>query len=232
MSVPYSEIMKYQYDDNAVKQIWDYPVFLHEYAHILHKLGNGYKVLDFGCGMGKIYNEILLPEGNGVEYVGIDSDTSLKGKTNFPIYTLDEFKNAGFKSRHFDGLFMFNVLEHLKLDELYNIMTTLNPYIDGDIFILTTNYKCFDYMFNDPQHVTFYPTYVIYGLLKHLGFNKVEMWRGKGIHRIRELQFNQNPKLTHLSEMNEFQKKICLAMGLDWYGNILAIGDRNENTSG
>jgi 2-polyprenyl-3-methyl-5-hydroxy-6-metoxy-1,4-benzoquinol methylase len=231
MSIPYSEIMKYQYDDKTIKQIWDYPIFTHEYSQILHKFGNGYKILDFGCGKGKIYNEILLPEGHNIEYVGIDSDPSLKGITNFPLYTLDEFLCAGYKPRHFDGLLMLNVIEHLKMDELYDVLTKLNPYIDGDIFILTTNFKCLDYMFNDPDHVTFYPTYVIYGLLKILGFNKIDIWRGKGLHRIREIQFNQNPKLTHLMEMNEMQKKVCLSLGLDWYGNLFVMGDRDENTS-
>jgi hypothetical protein len=228
MDIPYSEIMKYQYDEATIKQIYDYPVFMHEYAHILHKLGKGYKLLDFACGQGKIYNQVLLPEGHDIEYIGIDKDPSLKAIVNFPIYTLDEFLNAGYKSRYFDGLLMFNIWEHLDIEELYDILIKLNPYIDGDIFILTPNSKCLDYLFSDPQHKTFYQPHVIYGLLKHLDFNKIEIFRGNGTYRIRELQYNQNPKLTYLNEMNEMQKKVCLAMSLDWYGNLLVLGDRDE----
>lgn len=231
MPIPYSEIYKYQYDPVVAREIYNYPVFLHEYSHILHKFGKGYKILDFGCGRGKIYNEIFLPEGNNMEYIGIDNDPSLKDVVNFPIYTLDGFLEAGFKYRYFDGLLLMNVIEHLTFEELYDTLVKLNPYIDGDIFILTTNSKCLDYMFNDPEHVAFYPPHIIYGLLKHLGFNKIDMWRGKGIHRVRELQLKEHPEKTYLAEMNDMQKKVCMAMGLDWYGNLLVVGDRDENTS-
>ena len=221
---PYAELMKYRH---KLKPIYEYPTFISEYALIGSKMGKNYKVLDFGCGEGKIYNEYLLPLGLDIEYTGIDPAPYLSSRTNFKIFKdVDEFEEETLPARYFDGLLILNVLEHLSLDEAYDTLTRLNPYIDGNIFIMTPNPKCFDYMFADPEHKTFYTYEFLYGLLTHLGFENVEIWRGKGLYQIREQHLKANPQQTYLKEMNEFQHRVCLAMGLDWMANLMVSGSR------
>jgi len=223
MKLPYKEIYKYR---QGFPAIYKFPVFAHEFNIIMPHIGNGYRILDFGCGKGKFYNEKLIPEGIEVEYVGIDIDPSLKHVSSFPIYeSLDEFEDAGYKHRYFDGLVMLNIAEHLTSQELYETTTRLNPYIDGDIFIMTPNPFCFDYLFSDPEHVAFYDHSFLYGLLKHLGFNRIDIWRGKGIHHHRQILYNRTKNEDYLRQ-NKLQQEVCIALGLDWYGNILVIGDR------
>lgn len=224
---PYGELMRYRH---KLKSIYEYPTFVSEYALIGSKMGRGYKVLDFGCGEGKIYNEYLISLGLDIEYVGIDPDPHLSLRTNFKIFKdMDEFEKENWPARHFDGLLILNVLEHLSLDEAYDVLTRLNPYIDGNIFIMTPNPQCFDFMFADPDHKTFYTYEFLYGLLTHLNFENIEIWRGKGLYQIREQQFKENPGHVHLKEMNEFQHKVCLSMGLDWMGNLLITGSRSDD---
>jgi len=226
MNIPYGELMKYR-GSIEIKPIYDYPVFQHEYAIIQSMIMRNTNILDFGCGTGKVYNEALLPNGYSGLYVGIDNDPTLKTRVNFPLYdSVDEIiENYGL--REFDMIFMLNALEHMKVEESYEILTKLNPYIDANILIMTPNSKCFDYMFVDPQHTTFYSHEFLYGLLKHLGFDGIQIWRGKGIYPQREAEFKNNNGLIHFKEMNEFQRKVCLSMSLDWYGNLLVIGERN-----
>jgi len=221
--------MGYKYK-KGFPEVWSLPIFTNEKPMILSKLGEGYKMLDIGCGMGKIYNEYIKPSGINIEYIGLDTDTSLKGKVNFPIFSsVEELEAAGYPHRYFDGLMMLNLIEHIPLDELYNTLSRVNPYIDGDIFILTANPFCLDYLHNDPEHVAFYTHDVIFGLLKHLDFTFIEIWRGKGVHRMRQLVAKSDPSKKQMAlELNELQIKVCKALGLDWFGNLFVVGDRRE----
>jgi len=227
-NIPWGEIMKYR-NNNELKSIYEYPVFIHEYPIIYSEMKNDYKILDVGCGEGKFYNEWLLPNGfNGI-YIGIDIDPTLPSIVNFPLYSsIKEFKKAGFNIRSFDMLLMLNFPEHLGFEEFYSTVKILNPYIDSDFVIMTPNPRCFDYMFDDPQHKTFFAYEPLYGIMKLFDFPNINIWRGKGLYQIREEQFKKNNNLTHLMEMNEFQRRICIAMGLDWYGNLLVLGERNN----
>jgi len=235
MNIPWGELMKYR-GHPETQNIYKYPVFYDERVRINSIIMKMTNILDLGCGRGKFYNETLLPTGYKGEYVGIDTDPSLKNRVNFPLFSsIDEFLEAGYDLRHFDILLMMNLPEHyLTVNDFYEAVYKLNPYIDANIVILTPNPRCFDYMFVDPQHKTFYSHEFLYGFCKHFGFDNVNIWRGQGYHAQREAVFKQNPSQMHLKEMNEFQRRVCLAMGLDWYGNLLVIAERSyeeENES-
>jgi SAM-dependent methyltransferase len=231
MSIPYSDILADYYAGKS-PPIQQYPTFLHEYLEIENVVGDGYKILDYGCGSGNVFIQFLQALPFDIEYVGIDPDPSLKGKVSFPLYSsLEEFLEAGYESRYFDGLFMLDFIEHVPLDEGYRILTTVNKFIDGDIVIMTPNSKALDYVLNDPQHVAIYPAHWLKGLVEHLGFEHVEIKRGKGIHRVREIEYNKDrQKNAQYKEFNDLQEKVCMAMGLDWYGNLLVIGSRDEDS--
>ena len=113
--------MGYKYKP-GFPEVWNLPIFIDEKALILSKLGDGYKMLDIGCGTGKFYNEYIKPSGINIEYIGLDIDRSLKDKVNFPIFhSVEELEKAGYPHRYFDGLLMLNLMEHIPFDELYTI---------------------------------------------------------------------------------------------------------------
>jgi len=224
MSRPYGALMAYR---NKLQPIYSYPVFPHEYGIIGAHMGNNHNVLDLFCGEGKVRSEFLMSTGMDINYVGIDNDPELPQKIDFKLFpTIDAFEEEGYETRYFNTLLALNAIEHMPLNDTYDALVRLNPYIKNTIIIMTPNPKCFDYMFADPDHDSFYTYEFLYGLLMHLGFSEVEIWRGKGIHPLREEQFRKNPQQTHLREMNEFQRRVCMAMGLDWYGNLLVVGKR------
>jgi 2-polyprenyl-3-methyl-5-hydroxy-6-metoxy-1,4-benzoquinol methylase len=201
--------------------------FMHEYNIIRQHVGDGYKMLDFGCGRGKIYEEYFKPEGMDVEYVGIDIDTSLD--VDFPLFhSVDEFIEADYPKRYFDGLALLDVIEHLPHQEMYEVLEKLNPYIDGDIFIMTPNSKCLDLLFSDAQHKTIYPLDELVNLVKHLGFEIKELRKGKGLFHNRSVALLNEPHREDIQKMLDMQRQVCTAIGLDWYANILLIGGRSE----
>jgi len=225
MNIPYGELMKYR-NHPETAPIYSYPIFTDHRVVIQSIMMKDTNIIDLGCGKGDFYNQVLLPSGYKGEYVGIDPDPSL-GDVGFPVFkSIDEFLDAGYRLAHFDVLMMLNLAEHLTPEELYEYVYKLNPYVDGNIVILTPNAKCFDYMFVDPQHKRFYSHEFLYGFCKHFGFENINMWRGQGYHQIRENVYNQDSTKTDLMDMNKMQRQVCLAMGLDWYGNLMLIGER------
>jgi SAM-dependent methyltransferase len=76
----------------------------------LHLEGNS--VLDIGC-----YDGFLLSHVNASEKIGIDLKT-LKEYPNIQ-YIQSNFLSYNFKNKKFDKIFSFDVLEHVKEDDLF-----------------------------------------------------------------------------------------------------------------
>ena len=222
MKIPYDSILKYRYE---MPNLYDLPTFSDKYRMVMTQVAKNMNVLDMGCGTGKIYTDVLIPEGFQGEYVGFDPDESLD--VNFPLYhSIDEIVEK-YGARHFDIVLYMNAAEHMTLEDFFNELEKINKLVDGKIIIMTPNPKCLDYLFGDPEHVTFYPHYWLYGILKLFGFDKVDVLRGKGVYQERQKQAQANPQLREqIKAMNDWQVKTCQAMGLDWYGNLMAIGER------
>ena len=97
----------------------------------------GYKILDFGCGYGKLAS--VLTEK---EYTGIDRDKEIiefakvnnAERWNAKFYSLDEFENKNYK---FDTVVLSAVIEHL--DYPVQTLMELKKYLnDGGRIIITT----------------------------------------------------------------------------------------------
>jgi len=211
MNVPYNELMAWH---NKLKPIYEYPTFKHEYHIILSEITPEMRILDIGCGRGRIYNELLLANAHKGEYIGLDDDPSLA--TNFKLHkTVHDIVEA-YPVRYFDVMLMLNVIEHLTLEEFYDMFYRLNPLVDDSVIIMTPNTQCPDYWFADPQHKTFYKYDFLYGFLKFFDFERIDIWRGKGWYPM---------KPPHIQKK---QRELCIALGLDWYGNILIVGERSN----
>lgn len=230
MNIPYGELMKYR-GSMELPHLYDIPVYVDIKSLIRSFVGAEDKIIDFGCGKGWIYNDVLLPSGFKGEYVGIDKDPIALALANFEIYedvdALAEKRNAG----EFDTILFMNSFEHFaSAEEMYETVIKLNKFVDGTILIQTPNPACFDYMFVDPTHKTFYSYEFLYGLLKHLDYDKIQLFRGEGTYPSRNARYKENSqKFAHFKEMNDFQRKVCMALGLDWYGNLVAIGRREPH---
>ena len=206
--IGYREIMKYH---NQLPWIWQLNVVPHENVVLLNEINAEDRVLDLGCGSGWVEKQVLIPNGFKGEYVGYDVELD---KPDFKAYSSWEELRAA--EKRFDVVLALNFIEHLEMEEavalLEDAVTNLmKPH--SKIIVMTPNVFCFDYLFKDPQHKTFWPYDALFGLLKALGFKEVELWRCKGYHSLRR----------H-AELNELQKRVCQALFLDWYGNILCVG--------
>jgi len=211
--ITYSEIMKYH---NKLGLIWKLPTIPHESVILINELNPKDRVLDLGCGNGWVYHDVLLPAGYDGEYVGYDDDKSLIAK-DFKLY--HDWDELVRNEERFDVVIIFNLLEHLDFEHVINWLEFISKNLmkkKSKMLILTPNVFCFDYLFKDPQHKTFWSFEALYGLLKALNFDKISMWRCKGYHQLRK------------GIWNERQIEICKALFLDWYGNILALGARGK----
>ena len=103
----------------------------------IRKYATGDKILDFGCGYGKLAT--MLPEK---EYVGIDIDKKViesakevnAERKNAKFYSLDEFENKNCK---FDTVVLAAVIEHL--ENPVQTLIKLQKYLqDGGLMIITT----------------------------------------------------------------------------------------------
>jgi len=209
--ITYSQIMKYH---NKLPLIWDLPVVPHERVVLINEINPRDRILDLGCGNGWVYRDILLPAGYEGEYVGFDLDTSLTAK-DFKLY--HDWNELLREEERFDIVLMLNLIEHLDFEYAVNWLEEINSNLmkkKSKIIIMTPNVFCFDYLFKDPQHKTFWPYDALYGLLKALNFENIKIWRCKGYHPLRK------------GEWNRKQIEICKALFLDWYGNILVVGER------
>ena len=121
-----------------------YLMHLKAYNHI-SILAKGKKVLDLGCGLG-YGSEILAENAESVIGVDIDSDavnTAFQShkRENLSFLTIDEKDRdmAIFEKNSFDIVVSFQVIEHVKDDNLYlsSIKRVLKN--NGEIYITTPN---------------------------------------------------------------------------------------------
>ena len=213
--ITYGQIMKYH---NQLPWIYNIKTVPHENVILLNEIDANDRVLDLGCGNGWVEKQVLLPNGFTGEYVGYDIELE---NPDFKAY--DNWKELRVSEKQFDVVIALNFIEHLEMNELVELLEDLVLNLmkpQSKMIILTPNVFCFDYLFKDQQHKTFWPYDALFGLLKALGFDDVQLWRCKGYHPLR-----RNPQL------NEMQIRVCQALFLDWYGNILAVGKRGSSSA-
>lgn len=103
----------------------------------IKKYVTGNKILDFGCGYGKLAT--ILPEK---EYVGIDIDKKViesakeinVERRNVKFYSLEEFED---KNHEFDTIVMAAVIEHQE-DPVQTLIKLKECLQDGGLMIITT----------------------------------------------------------------------------------------------
>jgi len=165
---------------------------------------NNKKILDFGCSDGKFFD--FLKERNiKFEGVGYDIDTSLrKLNLNFKLYSdLNKIKDK------FDVITMFEVIEHMNLDEAYDTLKRIRNLLrkDGLLVISTRNIsalrEAWEFWY-DITHIRPYPIKDLIYIVESCGFNFIDLIRVE-------------------CSINPVYLLLCLIMKKDWCNGYVAI---------
>ena len=158
------------------REIWDVPL-VKKRSHLLKAfLKDGMTVLDVGAGMKGMKDEIA-GLGINVTYKSMDIDRSNE----------HDFYNVNDIHEKFDAVIMFEVIEHLDLEDGLQLLKGLSEKVKekGIIIISTPNiFNPARYM-RDSTHRTFYGYDELCGLLNLAGFRIKDVFRSfnDAIHR-------------------------------------------------
>ena len=98
------------------------------------------KILDLGCGTGEFLNNYY---GMGAECSGIDIENNfkIKNKINFKLINIEANKFLKNCKKKFDVIFLFEFLEHLEVQDKYQLFENLTKNLNKNayIFISTLN---------------------------------------------------------------------------------------------
>jgi SAM-dependent methyltransferase len=158
------------------REVWDIPL-IKKRSHLLKGvIRDGMSVLDVGAGMKGMKTEI---EGLGIKahYRSMDIDRS----NVHDFYELDDIRGE------FDVILMFEVIEHLSLQDGLNMLTALKKVMkEGGVIVLSTpNIFNPARFMRDATHRTFYGYDELSGLLDMAGFEIRDLFRSynDAIHR-------------------------------------------------
>jgi|SRR3989344_4925155 len=129
------------------------------------------KLLDFGCGIGYFFDYLIKKKKRkNVEYVGYDT-ARYKENYDFPFYTdLKKIKDK------FDIITMFQVIEHIKLEEMDKLLDWIKEHLkeDGMLIITTDNIENpFIIFWQNRAHVQPYSLWTLKEMMLIKGFNIV-----------------------------------------------------------
>ena len=157
-------------------EVWDIPL-VKKRSHLLKgMLRDGMTLLDIGAGMKGMKAEIANL-GIRLTYKSMDVDRS----------NPHDYYNVESISERFDAIIMFEVIEHMSLQEGLDLMKKLYSIMNEKGIIILSTPNIFNpgrYM-RDATHKTFYAYDELCGLLNITGFNIKEVYRSynDAIHR-------------------------------------------------
>ncbi|MBL7057754.1 class I SAM-dependent methyltransferase [Patescibacteria group bacterium] len=173
----YIEIAK-EFNETRKKELWS------ELKKISEQIKKGSKILDVGCGNGRIIDALLDKD---IKYLGIDSSTNLielaksnhkeQGWAQFELGKIEELGKI--KEHNFDYVFCLAVIHHipgtqLQIEALKQLKNKVKK--DGRIIISAWN------LWNKPK---FRSLIIKFALLKLIGKNKMDFgdilfdWKNK-----------------------------------------------------
>ena len=149
-------------------EVWDIPL-IKKRSHLLRgTLRDGMTLLDIGAGMKGMKKEI---ENIGIKltYKSMDVDRSNQ----------HDYYDIGSISETFDVIIMFEVIEHMSLQEGLDLMKKLHSIMNerGIIVLSTPNIFNPSRFMRDATHQTFYAYDELCGLLNIANFNIKELYR-------------------------------------------------------
>jgi SAM-dependent methyltransferase len=207
--VSWSKLFEYRDEiHNRYREIWDLKILRKRFPLMLKTIQDGEKVLDIGASNRNL-QERLKRHFPKVVYKSMDIDR----EQFHDFYSLEEVRE------HFDVVFLFEVIEHLSLEEgaplirkIYDLLT------DGGRLILSTpNVFNPSRYWRDATHKVAYCYDELGGLLLAQGFQIKAMYRtySDAFHRYLFRIYVMAPLHRYL--------------GIDFAKSILVIAEKKEN---
>ncbi len=141
------------------------------------------KILDFGCGAGYFCK---AAEENGFEVFGIEPSDKLRAFSKDKLGFQNILKSIGNINQKFDAICMFDVIEHLPLEESRNIMAQLVNHLNPNGMLIgnTPNFKSAnillckdkDPVIWPPSHICYFTKQTLHKYLTSLELNKIKLY--------------------------------------------------------
>lgn len=150
------------------KDVWHIPLIKRRSVLFKRFLRDGMRVLDVGAGFRGAENEIKKL-GISIDYKSMDIDKSIY----HDYYDLSDIKED------FDAILLFEVIEHLSLEDGINLLKKLHRLTkkNGVIIVSTPNIFNPSRFMRDATHKTFYAYDELSGILNLSGYQIEEIYR-------------------------------------------------------
>lgn len=168
-SLPWSRLFEYRDQvHHRYPQIWDLKILRKRLPLMLKHIKDGEKILDIGASNRNLEGRLKRHYPNLI-YKSMDIDQD----QFHDFYSLEEIKES------FDVIFLFEVIEHLNLEEGVGLLKKVYELLqEGGRFILTTpNIFNPNRFWRDATHQVAYCYDELGGLLLSQGFSIIAMYR-------------------------------------------------------
>ncbi len=207
-SLTYHELTRWRGEAGQFGYFLDLPVVPHAYE-MCRRLDKGGKLLDVGAGVRHYLQESLAIEKE--RYFTLDDDP--RGEFDFGAFSDIP------QDMKFDLVTMNQLLEHLTVDETYEILKAAREVLapDGVLFVSVPNAMHPVRWNADVTHQTNWNYRDLYGLMRHLGFTVHHIYRAnKG-------RLTRNPLKRWVINV------VCRNIRIDWCDSILIIAGKSDD---
>jgi len=147
--------------------VWGVPLKRRHTDVVLEWLEPGLSVLEVGAGDRNIFHKVDL-ESYGLDYRSLDPDDSLP----------HDYRSVATVERTFQRIWMFEVIEHLGLEDGFELLGSLLEILEpGGVLILTTPNGHHPHRFREPHHLTPFKYDNLGALLLLAGFEVEGIYR-------------------------------------------------------
>lgn len=167
--------MKNKFDNKYFKSFWRrgsdrgfHPIYTFR-SRFISNLVNKFhakKVLDIGCGKGFF---VLALRNKNISALGIDiSNDAFSGinETERKYFTEGDIRKLPYKSKSFDGIISVDVLEHIKKEDIADVVNECMRVAKKFIYLDITCLEDVFFIHSDPTHITKLYSLEWYFLLK------------------------------------------------------------------
>ncbi len=120
-----------------------------EFQHFLEYVENNVKVLDLGCGNGRLYDSL---KDKKIDYLGVDNNSVLleKARQNFPdaTFQLGDMVDLNLPDKSFDVVFCIASFHHIPGRKLrYRAVSEIHRVLKADGILVLTAWNLFQWKY-------------------------------------------------------------------------------------